>query len=61
MWKLRDLKNRFVRRFRIRRLIWHAEIISLLDDLQQWKYSRPRSRLRMKIISVSDKNFVRVK
>lgn len=61
MWKLKNLKNRLVRRFRIRRLIWHAEILSMLEDLQQFRDSRPRSRLKMRIIRVSDKSFVKVK
>jgi hypothetical protein len=56
MRKLRNLKNRCVRRLRIKRLVWRVSLLSRLDDV---KASEPRqkSRLKVKITRVTRNMF----
>jgi hypothetical protein len=61
IWRLRNLKNRFIRYLRIKRFVLHAEMLSLLSDFEQWMEKKPKSRLNIKIIKVSNKNLIKVK
>ncbi|MBW2997182.1 hypothetical protein KY349_02460 [Candidatus Woesearchaeota archaeon] len=61
IWRIRNLKDRVVRYLRRKRFVLHAEILSLLNDLQQWRERKPKSRLRIRIIKVCEKRLVKVK
>ena len=61
IWRMRNLKDRVVRYIRRKRFVLHAEILSLLSDLQQWRERKPKSRLKIRIIRVCGKRLVNVK
>jgi hypothetical protein len=59
--RIRILRNRWVRRFRIKRFIWRARLLSFLDDMREWKARKPRIRLYIRIIRVSNNNKIKVR
>jgi hypothetical protein len=50
--RIRNLKNRFARRLRIKRLVWRLSLLSLLDSVML-SDKRPRKKLRMKVTRVT--------
>lgn len=61
IWRMRNLKDRVVRYLRRKRFVLHAEILSLLNDVQQWRGRKPKSRLNIRVIKVCEKRLVNVK
>ena len=61
MWKMRRMKDDLALQWRIRRIVWQSDIRSLLGGLRGARRGVNSGRPRMKVISVSGKNIVRIR
>jgi hypothetical protein len=64
MWRIRNVKNSVARRWRIKRVMWQAELLSLLGsvpEMMRGRQDKKGKRFRMKIVSVSDNKRIRIR
>jgi hypothetical protein len=61
MRTIRRVRDSLAMRWRIRRIVWQSEVLSLLGDIRDWGRLPSGSKPRVRIIRVSGRNIVRIR